>query len=175
MTYDRENWEKIRRGDATAFNLFYQQNAPRLNAFLRQIVRSPQVAEDLVQDSFTQLWKQPGGYQPGRGTLRSYVFGIGRNRASEWWRQQKPAVEMAEVPIAGASMETGSVVGDAFRRLPLEHRTLLWLREVEGQSYAELAMILDLPIGTVRSRLFAAREALRKIWHNGDSSRKERA
>ena len=51
-------------------------------------------------------------------------------------------------------------------QLPVEQRSLLWLREVEGQSYAELAAILDIPIGTVRSRLFAAREALRVIWHS---------
>jgi RNA polymerase sigma-70 factor (ECF subfamily) len=56
-------------------------------------------------------------------------------------------------------------VGDAFGRLPEDQRTLLWLREVEGQSYAELAEILGIPIGTVRSRLFAAREELRKVWH----------
>ena len=62
--------------------------------------------------------------------------------------------------------ETVSIVGDAFRRLAEEQRVLLWLREVEGQSYAELALILEVPLGTVRSRLFAAREALRKIWLN---------
>jgi RNA polymerase sigma-70 factor (ECF subfamily) len=59
-----------------------------------------------------------------------------------------------------------SIVGDALQRIPEEQRTLLWLREVEGQSYAELAAILDIPIGTVRSRLFAAREALRAVWHS---------
>jgi RNA polymerase sigma-70 factor, ECF subfamily len=57
-------------------------------------------------------------------------------------------------------------MGDALARLPKEQRALLWLREVEGQSYAELAVILEIPIGTVRSRLFAAREALRKIWRS---------
>ena len=57
------------------------------------------------------------------------------------------------------------MVGDAFGRLPKEQRTLLWLREVEGQSYAELAEILGIPVGTVRSRLFAAREELRRVWH----------
>jgi RNA polymerase sigma-70 factor (ECF subfamily) len=56
-------------------------------------------------------------------------------------------------------------MADALRQLPAEQRTLLWLREVEGQSYAELASILDIPVGTVRSRLFAAREALRAVWH----------
>jgi RNA polymerase sigma-70 factor (ECF subfamily) len=55
-------------------------------------------------------------------------------------------------------------MSDALDRLPEEQRLLLWLREVEGQSYAELAEILSIPVGTVRSRLFAAREALRRIW-----------
>ena len=61
--------------------------------------------------------------------------------------------------------ETQSLIGNAFDKLPAEQRTLLWLREVEGQSYAELAEILEIPEGTVRSRLFAARKALRQIWH----------
>jgi RNA polymerase sigma factor (sigma-70 family) len=59
-----------------------------------------------------------------------------------------------------------SMIADAFDRLSSEQRTLLWLREVEGQSYAELATILEVPVGTVRSRLFAAREALRNVWHS---------
>jgi RNA polymerase sigma-70 factor (ECF subfamily) len=57
-------------------------------------------------------------------------------------------------------------MADLLSQLPAEQRSLLWLREVEGQSYAELAAILDIPIGTVRSRLFVAREALRAIWHS---------
>ena len=56
------------------------------------------------------------------------------------------------------------MVADALERLTEEQRALLWLREFEGQSYAELAVILDIPVGTVRSRLFIARQALREIW-----------
>ena len=62
--------------------------------------------------------------------------------------------------------EIVSIVGDAFRRLPEEQRKLLWLREVEGHSYEEIAVILEIPVGTVKSRLFTAREALRRIWLN---------
>jgi RNA polymerase sigma-70 factor, ECF subfamily len=65
---------------------------------------------------------------------------------------------------AECKTETLSLVGDAFARLPEEQRMLIWLREVEGQSYSELAAILEIPVGTVRSRLFAAREELRRVW-----------
>jgi RNA polymerase sigma-70 factor, ECF subfamily len=56
------------------------------------------------------------------------------------------------------------MIADALQHLPEEQRMLLWLREVEGQSYVELASILNIPLGTVRSRLFTARQALRVIW-----------
>jgi RNA polymerase sigma-70 factor (ECF subfamily) len=66
-------------------------------------------------------------------------------------------------------------MSDALRRLPEEQRTLLWLRAVEGQSYAELAMTLEIPVGTVSSRLFAAREELRRIWRAPDKVRRRGA
>lgn len=71
--------------------------------------------------------------------------------------------------------ETASLVSDAFQRLPEEQRSLLWLREVEGQSYAELAQILEIPVGTVRSRLFTAREELRKVWRSAPPAKREGA
>jgi RNA polymerase sigma-70 factor (ECF subfamily) len=55
-------------------------------------------------------------------------------------------------------------MSDALKRLDPDFRTVLWLREAEGYSYEELSNILSIPIGTVRSRLFAAREQLRRIW-----------
>ncbi len=62
--------------------------------------------------------------------------------------------------------EMRSILADALDRLTVDERSILWLREIEGRSYAELAAILDIPVGTVRSRLFAARQALREIWHS---------
>jgi RNA polymerase sigma-70 factor (ECF subfamily) len=88
---------------------------------------------------------------------------------------QGPKSPEIEDNAISALTETAAVIDDAFRRLPEEQRSLLWLREVEGQSYAELAEILGVPIGTVRSRLFAAREALRKLWKSPRPDMKEGA
>ena len=166
MADDREIWKKMSQGDAAVFDAFYREHAPRLQAFLRQIVGNRQVAEDVAQETFTQIWNQPKGFDPDRGTLRAYLYGIARKQAAEWWRRQRLTDAVSEDAMGECNTEIHSIVGDAFRRLSQEQRTLLWLREVEGQSYAELAAILEVPVGTVRSRLFAAREALRTIWHS---------
>jgi RNA polymerase sigma-70 factor, ECF subfamily len=162
---DRELWERICRGDAGAFDAFYGEQGPRLRAFLRQVLGNAQAAEDVMQETFTLIWRRPNGFAPERGSLRAYLFGAGRQRAAEWWRKESSRGAGATFEPATCKTEASSLVGDAFGRLPEDQRTLLWLREVEGQSYAELAEILGIPVGTVRSRLFAAREELRKVWH----------
>ncbi len=158
-------WKRISEGNACAFDAFYRDSGPHLRVFLRHLLPSEQAAEDVMQDTFTQIWGRPGGFNPEHGSLRGYLFGIGRKLAAEWWRRQKTTGGRDE-DSAPCPTEISSIVADAFNRLTREQRTLLWLREVEGQSYGELAAILEVPIGTVRSRLFAAREALRKIWHS---------
>jgi len=111
----------------------------------------------------------------GAGPLRAYLYGIGRKRAAEWWRRQPQRKSEAKTEFEATvpHAEAASAVADAFAKLPEEQRILLWLREVEGQSYTELAVILEIPVGTVRSRLFAAREALRGIWHSSPPNSKE--
>ena len=125
-----------------------------------------------MQETFTQIWRRPNGFEPGRGTLRSYLFGAGRKRAAEWWRKQDERNTALRNEPAECKTETTSLVSDAFGRLPEEQRSLIWLREVEGQSYAELAEILEIPVGTVRSRLFAAREELAKRYGKPRRQRK---
>jgi len=155
--------------------VFYREMGPHLQGFLRQIVGDRQAAEDVMQETFTQMWRSPNGFMPERGTLRAYLFGVARKCAAEWWRKRgsvdgNPIEEPVECKI-----EIASLVGDALQRLPEEQRSLLWLREVEGQSYTELAQILEVPVGTVRSRLFTAREELRIVWHATRRVKKEGA
>ena len=173
MADDHELWERICSRDANAFEAFYRDNAARLCAYLRQIVGNTQAAEDVMQETFTQIWRSPNGFRPELGSLRGYLFGIGRKRAAEWWRKREGSpderIEKREGSVVEATASF-SAVGDAFAHLAEEQRSLLWLREVEGQSYAELAEILQIPEGTVKSRLFAAREELRRIWHSSSSA-----
>ena len=165
MADDRELWERICRGDTTAFAALYRTLGPKLEVFLRQVLGNRQAAEDVMQETFTQIWRRPNAFEPNRGTLRAYLFGAGRKRAAEWWRQQGGVNIPVRSEPSESKTETASLIGDAFAHLPEEQRTLIWLREVEGHSYAELAEILGIPVGTVRSRLFAAREELRRVWH----------
>jgi RNA polymerase sigma-70 factor (ECF subfamily) len=153
--------------DSAAFDALYREHAPRLCAFLHQATQSSQAAEDLTQDIFTRLWSHPSAYDPTLSSFRTYLFGIARHRASEWWRQRRshePMPEDHNHPQSGSNPEHNTLAADVLARLPEDQRLLLWLREIEGRSYSELAIILNIPIGTVRSRLFAARQAFQHIW-----------
>src|SRR4030088_1262849 len=101
--------------------------------------------------------------------------GVHRERICLEWHEREPTGGNPVDEPAESKTEITSLVADAFRRLPEDQRSLLWLREVEGQSYAELAQILEIPVGTVRSRLFTAREELRMVWHATRRVKKEGA
>ena len=164
MSAHHEVWKRIAKGNAAAFDAWYRETAPHLRVFLRHLLANEQAVEDVMQETFTQIWHHPQRFDPERGSPRAYLFGVARRQAAEWRRKNLAADELEVDPPAPGRVEIASMVTEAFNRLTPEHRTLLWLREVEGQTYEELAMILDVPLGTVRSRLFAAREALRALW-----------
>lgn len=161
--------------DPDAFEAMYRQCGPRLLAYLSHVVGDRQAAQDVMQNTFTELWRRPASFDPKRGTLRAWLFGAARKQAAEWWRHHH-ASDPLDIEVVGVNhTEACSLMVDALQRLPEEQRTLLWLREVEGHSYAELAAVLDIPISTVRARLFTAREALRGIWNQPAPLRGDRA
>jgi RNA polymerase sigma-70 factor (ECF subfamily) len=163
-TDGQELWRKLRRGDVAAFENFYRSQVGRLQNFLRRYLGDARAAEDVAQEAFLQLWRKPNGFNPARATLKAYLFGIAAKRGADWWRRQaKHVSQPLPTPVASGGAPR-ILMGDALERLEPEARSLLWLREVEGYSYTELAEIIDIPLGTVRSRLFTAREELRRIW-----------
>jgi len=169
MPGDEDLWSKLSRRDAEAFEGFYRQHCLRLRNFIKVCVGSSPAADDVTQETFLQLWKHPNGFNPSRGTLKAYVFGIARKRAADWWRQNRSAGEPSPAPAPLVVEDSSSLLlVDAIGRLDPWARSVLWLREVEGYSYEELSEILEIPLGTVKSRLYAAREQLRRIWKSGE-------
>jgi RNA polymerase sigma-70 factor (ECF subfamily) len=168
MTEQEALWKRIRAGDRQEFEAFYHAHAPRILQFLCRMTGNRQASEDITQEVFVELWMHPNGFDPARGSLISYVFGIARNRGAEWWRRRTAYDQnLSNTPDVNAKTGdalSGILVDEAFSQLKVDDRCLLWLREIEGHSYAELATIFDVPIGTIRSRLFSAREELRRSW-----------
>jgi RNA polymerase sigma-70 factor (ECF subfamily) len=140
--------------------------------FLRRFLGNSQAAEDVMQETFAAIWHHSNGFAAERGTLRAYLFGAARKRAANWWRKQGVSGEQVDREPSRRDTEMVSLVTDAVSRLSQEGRVLIWLREVEGYSYDELAQILEIPAGTVASRLFAAREELRNIWQAAPQEKK---
>ena len=126
----------------------------------------------------TQIWRRPQGFDPYRGTLRAWLFGIARKQAAEWWRKQRPVDSIDENgPVHERALErqtseSRSVITDALKRLAADERSLLWLREVEGQSYAELAATLNIPIGTVIAPLCRPASFARNLAQRATSERR---
>ena len=179
MANDQTLWRGIVKGERTAFDALFRLYSAPLRLFLRRYTNCPDAADDVAQETFLQLWRRHNGFDPARGTLKQYLFGIARKQAAHSRRDGSPPGTEAEPaqfdetqnvapsqPMAAAESRTADL-SEAMARLEPEERTLLWLREVEGYSYAELTDILGVPLGTVKSKLFSARAALRHIWCNG--------
>jgi RNA polymerase sigma-70 factor, ECF subfamily len=134
----------------------------------------PAAAEDITQDVFVSLLRQPDRFDPARGTLRAFLLGIARNLALKRWRSEhrfEPLDDEAMAARAPARAEVfdvdrldvGEMVGQAVRTLGPLQREVVILAAYEGLTLAEIARTVDADVGTVKSRLHRARENLRRM------------
>jgi RNA polymerase sigma-70 factor, ECF subfamily len=164
--------EKIQQGDVDAIAAVYDRHHAPLCAFARRLLSGDAAAEDLVQDVFMALPRVIGRLEPGR-SLRSFLLGIAANRARHHYRSRRRFLSMAERLSREPEPEFESpeqhternalcrALSRALSTLSLDHRVAFVLCEVEGRSSREAADILGIPEGTVRTRLFHARQKLR--------------
>lgn len=176
MADDAALWDKICAGSTSAFEALFRDVGPRLRSFVRVYAGRQADADDIVQEIFLEIWRRREGYDPEKGSLRQYIYGIARKRVAQKWRELGTSVARADgrhavfpcdLHAEGLNADLSAAVRDGLMQLHSDERALLWLREVEGYSYAELAEVLEVPLGTVKSRIFSARENLRGIWMNG--------
>ncbi len=170
---DNECMARLAAGDTAALRQLYEMHGRSLLRFSTAMCRSRQVAEDLVHDTFVALMREPFGFDPAQGTVYGYLCGVLRHRVSRHYRQQKRWVALdtddgheppaAESPNPADEIARSEITA-AFRRamleLPLQHREIIALCDLEELPYATVATVLDCPVGTVRSRLHRARALL---------------
>jgi RNA polymerase sigma-70 factor (ECF subfamily) len=126
----------------------------------------PDSAEDLTQDVFLALLRDPDRYDPSRGTLRTFLLAIARNLALKRWRDAHRWTELDEEALAAepfdiAGRETADIIASAVRSLPPLQREVVVLAEYEQLSLEEIAATVQSEVGTVKSRLHRGRQNLR--------------
>lgn len=165
---------RLAAGDAGALRELYERHGRALLRFSSAMCRSRQAAEDLVHDTFVDLLRGPKLFDPAQGSVFAYLCGALRHRVSRHYRQQKRWVALDASDDSSLAHDrhapgptdeiARSQVTAAFRsallELPLQHREIIALCDLEELPYQTVASILDCPIGTVRSRLHRARALL---------------
>lgn len=137
---------------------------PLVWGFFRRRVSDAARAEDLMQETFVALLKSAPRYEV-RAPFRSFLFGIAFNLLAEERRRARPdgnADELAVIAATGPDLDVVIRVRQAIAALDPIDRDVLMLREFETLSYTDIAAALDVPLNTVRSRLFRARMAVRE-------------
>jgi len=172
---------RIIAGDEEAFKLLYRRTHPAIYRYALRMSGNVALAEDVVQEVFMTLIRDAKRFDPARGTLGGFLFGVARNHLRKRWEQEKRSVPLpADIEETGSrhlggpngngfsaaadssleSIETAVRVRQAIATLPENYREAVVLCELEEMSYEEAAVALDCPIGTVRSRLHRARTML---------------
>jgi len=177
---DQQLVERAQRGDKAAFELLVVKYQRKLERLLSRVIRDPAEIEDVAQEAFIKAYRALPNfrgdsafytwlYRIGINTAKNYLIALGRRAptSTEFDSEEAEGFEDASglrdinTPESElASKQIAQTVNDAIAALPEELRTAITLRELDGLSYEEIAQIMNCPIGTVRSRIFRAREAV---------------
>ena len=172
---DIELVESARQGDETAFSKLVARHQDRLFQSIFINVGCRQLAEDVVQDAFIQVYLHLDAFE-NRSNFYTWLYRIALNARRSHFRRKREALHLDVMCDQGALFRTSTrdhpdryaeraeeraLVRLALNRLPKHHRTILLLREFDGLNYKQIAEAMDLNLGTVRSRLARARARLK--------------
>lgn len=176
---DQELVERVQRGDKRAFDLLVIKYQNKIISLISRYIRDPAEVMDVAQESFIKAYRALPGFR-GESAFYTWLYRIASNTAKNYLvtqNRRQNDVDIDDEGLTNSEMDLGlhesetpesllikdqveQVVFDAIEHLPNELRTAIMLRELEGMSYEEIAQIMECPVGTVRSRIFRAREAI---------------
>jgi RNA polymerase sigma-70 factor (ECF subfamily) len=177
---DQQLVVRAQSGDKRAFELLVIKYQRKVERLLSRIVRDEAEVEDVAQESFIKAYRALANfrgdsafytwlYRIAVNTAKNYLIGKGRRaptstgfdaEEAEGFEDASALRDIATPDAQLMSKQIGEIVNKTIDALPEELRTAITLREIDGMSYEEIAQIMDCPIGTVRSRIFRAREAV---------------
>ncbi len=157
--------------DERAIRLIYDQYSPALYGVVLKIVGSEQITDDVMQEAFTKVWRNSTLYDSSKGKLFTWLLNIFRNLAidktrSKQYRSQQIQIEEKIVSTKVGSHSTNiNTIGltEVVQKLPPELKTLIDLAFYKGYTHKEIAAELNLPLGTVKSRIRRALVHLREL------------
>lgn len=159
--------------DRSAFSELFQHYAPRVKAMMMRRGASSDRAEDLAQETLLRLWRKAGQFDPRRASASAWVFSIARNvsvdlarrdvRAATWLREQEePEENDPDQPEQHLIVsEREEIVRSTIATLPEDQLRVIKLSFFDGLAHAEISEVLDIPLGTVKSRIRLAMQRLR--------------
>lgn len=162
------DWNAVLRSvadqDREAFASLFNHFAPRVKSYMLRLGSDNAMAEELVQEAFSRVWRKAGQFDPGRASASTWIFTIARNmRIDVFRRENRPELDPndpALVPdapqAADATVEqkqTAQRIGAAIAELPEEQRQVVHLSFFEDKTHAEISDHLEIPLGTVKSRI----------------------
>jgi|TARA_B110000014_G_C20123488_1_gene596697 RNA polymerase sigma-70 factor (ECF subfamily) len=177
---DQKLVEKAQKGDKKAFGMLVEKYQRRLNRLLSRMVRDQSEIEDIVQDSFVKAYRAINNFR-GDSAFYTWLYRIGINTAKnhlvklgkrpkamndveiEEIENFEDAQDLRNIDTPESSMmnnQIATAVNQTIEALPDELKQAISLREMDGLSYEEISELMNCPIGTVRSRIFRAREAI---------------
>ena len=176
---DQDLVRRVQLGDKSAFDLLVIKYQHKIVHLVNRYVKDPSEAQDVAQDTFIKAYKALGDFR-GESAFYTWLYRIAINTAKNYLlsrsrrhsdyevdmqdaEQVENAPQLKDIETPEHQLMNEQIIGvikSAIERLPEEMRIAITLREFEGMSYEEIAEAMDCPIGTVRSRIFRAREAI---------------
>ncbi|MBI4123498.1 MAG: RNA polymerase sigma factor RpoE [Betaproteobacteria bacterium RIFCSPLOWO2_12_FULL_68_19] len=177
---DRQLVARAQRGDKQAFGLLVEKYQRKLARLLSRFIRDPAEVEDVTQEAFIKAYRALPAfrgdsafytwlYRIGINTAKNYLMAMGRRaptsteveaEEAEGFEEGEQLRDINTPESVLLSNEIAQTVNSTIEKLPEELRKAIQMREIEGMSYEDIAQAMDCPIGTVRSRIFRAREAI---------------
>jgi RNA polymerase sigma factor (sigma-70 family) len=163
--------EMLRRQDRKAFNYLYDNYSDALYGVVLKVVRTEETAQDLLQDIFVKIWKNIAQYDASKGRLFTWMLNIARNTSIDYLRANR--LEIQDIDSAVYAVEqnqsiydelSGKELREIVSQLKPEQQTLIEMVYWGGYTHEEAAQRLEMPLGTVKTRVRSALRDLRKIF-----------